>query len=235
MANGLQPDQMTERLPALLILLVGLLEPSPTSAQSIFENPKKLTELVFALLKDRLGTKWIGTGDIGFAKYLPEKDSFQFYRYENNKVVKILWVAAGIDRILSIVQYQFNDSIIYVGTRAGLLEFNKYSGKLNWYGFPQEDRVYERGLNTFRRMYFHDNGLLYVGSWATSVHIFDPVKKTFSPLPDKKINEGTGVIKSTISGIRKKNKDELWITTGLGVAVYNIPKQEAMLLKSNKT
>lgn len=191
------------------------------------------SQLVFPLLKDRQGTRWIGTGDIGFAKYLPEKDSFQFYRYDKNKVVESLRTAAGVDRIFSIVQHQFNDSIIYFGTRAGLLELNKYSEQLNWYGFPQEDKVYERGLNTFRRMHFHDNGLLYVGSWSTSIHVFDPVKKTFTPLPYKKINEGTGVVKSTISGIRKKTEDELWITTGLGVAVYNIQKQEVTLWKEN--
>ena len=162
--------------------------------------------MVFTFLKDRQGDIWVGTSSSGLGRYLEEKDSFIFYSYSKTEVSNVLRTSGGIDRVFSIQQHLTNDSIIYVGTRAGLLEFNKYTEKIDWYGFPQEDKVYERGLNTFRRMHFHDNGLLYVGSWSTSVHVFDPVKKTFTPLPIKKMNEGVSVIRSTIGGIRKKKQ-----------------------------
>ncbi len=199
----------------------------------VFRDDKRNPRLVFALLKDRQGTVWMGANGMGFCKYLPERDSFEFYRYDREKVAQVLRNPAGIDLIYSFSQHVHNDSIIYAGTRAGLLVLNKYSKELKWHAFPKEDKVFELGLNTFRRIYHHDDGLLYVGSWHTSVHVFDPIKKTFTPLPYQKTNEGVDVIKSTVSDIRRKSENELWITTGDGVALYNIQKQEVMYWKSN--
>ena len=199
----------------------------------VFKDDNGNSRLVFALLKDRQEAVWIGVNGMGFSKYLPERDSFEFYRYDREKVAQVLRNPAGIDLVYSFSQHVYNDSIIYVGTRAGLLEFNKYSKKLKWHVFPQEDKVHEIALNTFRRIHHHDNGLLYVGSWGTSVHVFDPQKETFTPLPYQKINDGVNVIKSTVSGILRKSENELWITTGGGVALYNIKKQEVVDWKSN--
>ena len=54
--------------------------------------------------------------------------------------------------------------------------------------FPQKNKDYQVALNAFRRLYHHDDGQLYVGSWAAGVNVFDPTTKTFTPIQVKSEN-----------------------------------------------
>lgn len=207
----------------------------------VFRDPKlndpanlSHPNLVSSFLYDRQGEIWVGTADMGLCKYLPDQDTFELYRFDQKKVAAVLQNPEGVDRIYAIEQDISNDSIIWVGTGAGLLELNKYSKQMEWHVFPQEDKLYELSLNRFRRMYLHENGLLYVGAWGTGVNVFNQKNKTFTPLPFKKSDKDKLIERTSIGDIRLKSKNELWVTTSAGLAVYNIPKQEVVMWKRNQ-
>jgi streptogramin lyase len=121
-----------------------------------------------------------------------------------------------------------------VGTPGGLKKINKYSSEVKLYTFPQKDKDYQVASNAFRRLYPHDDGLLYVGSWAASVHVFDPLSETFVPLPVK--NEiGQKILNATIGELIRKSDHEIWITTGKGLAVYDTKLHEVTWAKFNNS
>ena len=58
--------------------------------------------------------------------------------------------------------------------------------RVNIYKFPQKNKDYQIAVNAFRRLYHHDDGLLYVGSWAAGANVFDPENKNIDTVTNRK-------------------------------------------------
>ncbi len=203
-------------------------------ADSLVRNEVRKEDMqVPALFRDRQGVIWFGTRNFGVGKYLPGKNDFVFYNYDDGKVDENFPTVDGSLAVLSITQCRTNDSLIWAGTLAGLLEINKYTGKMNVYRFSYTDKDYQIGANAFRRIYHHDDGLLYIGGWKQGLMAFDPVKKTLEPVrvKDESINE---LLKNVIADISRKSKDEIWVTSASGLAGYHTGKKEVVLYRPNR-
>lgn len=195
---------------------------------------KMVDQHVSVLFRDRTGKIWIGTRNKGVCMYDEAKDDFQFFPF-SRKEFPALFPALGPDNtILSIEASRYDDSIIWAGTPAGLHEINKYSGKAKLYTFPQQNKDHQIALNAFRRLYHHDDGLLYVGSWAAGVNVFDPIKKTFTPLQLKNEN-GKKILSNAVGSIYRKSDHEMWISTMSGLAVYDSKLKDVTWYKFNKS
>lgn len=177
---------------------------------------------ISAIYKDRKGAIWCGIKENGFLWYDAERDSFKLYKYEGTKHLKILPNPDAANDVISIYENLQNDSIIWFGTVAGLLEFNRYTQKVEWYYFPQDDKINEVRLNAFRGIYFHDDGLLYAGAWGSGAKIFDPTDKSLKELP---VNGKTPAF-PMVSNFTRKNESEIWISGGGGLQCYNTKTNE---------
>jgi ligand-binding sensor domain-containing protein len=188
--------------------------------------------LTTALFRDRQGEIWFGTRFLGVGKYLPDKDDFKFYSYQEDNPNSEFLTSDGSKSVLSIEQSRTNDSIIWAGTLIGLLSINKYTGKVDAYRFTFKNKDYQAGANMFRRIYHHDDGLLYVGGWRQGLMVFDPVTKSLNPVrvKDDALNE---LLKNVISNISRKSKDEIWITSTNGLAIYHTGKKEITFSRFN--
>lgn len=195
---------------------------------------KRLDQQAAVLFRDKQGKIWIGTRHKGVGLYDEAKDDFRFFSFSRNEF-PALFPSLGSDySILGMEASNTNDSILWAGTPAGLQEINKYSGKVKLYTFPQKSKDYQVALNAFRRLYHHTNGLLYVGSWAAGVNVFDPVNKTFNPLEIKNEN-GKKILSSTVGGLCKKTDDEIWISTMAGLAIYNTKLKDVTWYKFSRS
>lgn len=183
---------------------------------------------ISAIYKDRLGEIWCGTRENGFSRYNVQTDNFEFFKYTGNGPEQ-LPNPNGVNDIISICENPKNDSIVWFGTVAGLLEFNRYSGSLEWYYFPQKNKDFETKLNVFRGIYAHDDGLLYAGSWGSGVKVFDPQNKTLTQLP---VN-GTPSAFVSVGKFTRKSETEIWITSGAGLECYNTQTREITFLIKN--
>ena len=187
-------------------------------------NPVPITNdrLLFTHLvyKDHLDEIWIGTRGLGFGKYDAAKDTFEFFTYKGNEVASTVATPTSVLNVLSFEAHRQNDSILWVGTSSGLLEFNRYTKALDWHYFPQEDKELEIRINAFRRLHHHTDGKLYFGTWHTMVNIFDPVDKQIEIINWKE-KLGPSFITGSVSNIRHKSEDELWITFNTDLLVYN--------------
>ncbi|HRX93151.1 MAG TPA: histidine kinase, partial [Chitinophagaceae bacterium] len=184
------------------------------SLKNLFYEP------VPVLFLDRQGTIWAGTRNKGVWTYDLKEKNFKRITYPESAYPKIVPTLGTEFSVLSIEQSSDNDSIIWAGTTAGLEKINKYAGRVEWYTFPQEDKDYQVSLNAFRRLYSH-NGLLYVGSWNAGMNVFDPKNKTFKPI-EMLFHHYFG---GSVSNFVKKSNTQLWITTSLGLYVYDFERK----------
>ena len=181
------------------------------------------------LFKDPAGEIWVGTRSYGLWKYMPDHDDFYQYNFPPEAYPAITPTLGSHSTILSI---EAHDSLIWAGTTAGLQQINKKTGRVEWFTFPRENKVYQVNLNAFRRLCYHSNGLLYVGTWEAGVNVFDPVMKTLHPLPLHN-EEGRDILASPITRIISRTPEELWISTAKGFVVYHTGRQEVVFFKKN--
>lgn len=172
---------------------------------------------VSSLCKDSEGNIWVGTREYGVCRYDAEKDDFVFYNYVTSDTGKV--VPVGYQTILSLEYSRRNDSIIWAGTVAGLQEINKYTGKVNHYYYENTGKRRPGYVNAFRRLYYHDDGLLYAGTWRAGVNVYNPQDHTLRALAGD--NDPDVLFENAVSSVVRKSEHEIWITTGLGLLVYN--------------
>lgn len=200
-----------------------------------FEKPelkRRFDQAVSVLFRDRAGNIWVGTKEKGVYRYEKTADHFKRYSIPRDKYPPLIPALASDNSILGIAESRTNDSIIWAGSTAGLWEINKYSGEVKVYTYPQKDKDYQVALNAFRRLYHHDDGLLYVGNWAAGINVFNPVTKTYTPL-DAKNDITNKIAKGNIGNIVRKSDHELWISTSKGIAIYDTKLKEVTWHKFN--
>jgi ligand-binding sensor domain-containing protein len=193
---------------------------------------RRFDQHINTLYKDKTGNIWIGTRWRGACTYDETKDNFRFFPVPADKYPPLIPSLGPSSSILGFEESRTNDSIIWAGTTAGLQEINKYTGQVRLFTFPQKNKDYQVALNVFRRPYHHDDGLLYIGSWAASVNIFDPVAETFTPLRVKN-EKGQKILNSPIGKFIRKSDHEIWISTSAGVVVYDSKLKDVTWYKSN--
>ena len=195
-------------------------------------DKRTLSDEANVLYQDKRGVIWVGTQSRGVWRYVEEQDKFEFFAQTENPLSGISPTHDGSYTVLSLAEATHNDSIMFAGTVAGLLEINRYTGQVQWHIFPHADKRWQTSVNAFRKIYCHDNGLLYAGSWRAGVHVFDPLRKTLVPLTVKPCPEAA-MLQGAIQSIVRKNANEIWITTGFGLLVYHTGRQEIVFWKKN--
>ena len=173
----------------------------------------------------------MGTYSDGIFRYSPKEDTFRCYHFPYEEVALYFPTPDKIDHVISIQQDRFNDSIIWAGTIAGLLQINAVTHKMKWFHYPKTDEKTFASQNSIRSFYQHTNGLLYLTSWHAKVNIFDPETSEFYLLPilnesEKDRIEGYKLLNTPISPIIQKNENEIWIKSLDGLMTYNIETQK---------
>lgn len=181
---------------------------------------------------DRQNTVWAGTRSQGPWMFDTTIYDFKPFPYPSSAYTPIFPSLASNKSILSIEASVTDSNIVYAGTPSGLQEINKATGEVKWYTYPQKNKDFQVSLNAFRRLYHHDDGLLYVGSWSAGANVFNPVTKTFTPL-EVRDAPGVDILKSPISRIMRKSRNEIWFTALAGMVVYDTDKKIITQYKYN--
>lgn len=192
---------------------------------------RDLNYAVHVLRQDAAGIIWVGTRTYGAWAYDRATDNFRRYVDTPGSYPQVVPLLGSNSSVLSIEPSSTNDSIIWVGTVAGLQEINKFTAAVKWHVFPQKDKDYQVAVNAFRRLCHHSDGLLYVGGWSAGMHVFDPTTQTLSPLPVSK--RWGRVLKTPIASIYRKSDHELWITTLDGLAIYDTRLKDVIWSRLN--
>jgi len=181
---------------------------------------------VLVLQSDSAGL-WIGARNKGFWYYNLRRDTLFRYDWNDRDIPPVKPLLGGERRVLSFEFSATNDSIVWIGTTAGLISFNRYSEQMKWYVFPSEDPAMQVGINSFRRLYSHTNGKLYVGSWTAGVHEFDPETGILNPLVAARA-DADRILKSAVGKICPHRDDQIWISCGSGLILYDIGQRRVV-------
>ena len=189
---------------------------------------------ISAIIKDNQGLIWLAT-DNGFAKFNTNTDSFQNFYYQGNIDDEPRGDKLYANISLAICQDLENDSIFWIGTRSGLLKFNKYTEQIRRFYYSYYLKNIEYNINVFRSVCPHPNGKLYLGTWTHGMIIFCTQEEAFirnfrpSGLPQKQnFHDGC------IPPIKVKSEHEIWLPTVLGLMVYDTEKDTVTFSKYYK-
>ena len=187
---------------------------------------------VFSLFQDREGQIWVGSGHYGIFRYFPAKDEFRPYPFTTRVNHSLPVDEERLSAIHTICESRYNDSLVYAGTSQGLLEINKITNVVRWHAFAAE-RALPETINEFRRIYFHTDGLLYIGSETEGIRIFDPREQhLFVPTPES--GPGASLLDNGVNRFHYKDRDEIWITNTHGLLVYNTVQHRITFAKENR-
>lgn len=187
---------------------------------------------ISVLYQDKRGHIWAGTRSFGVWRYNMGRNDFESFPFPSSSYPALNPTLTTNRSVLSIEDCSINDSIVWVGTGAGLQRINIYNGDVSWFTFARKEKDQQVAINAFRRLYSHNDGLLYTGSWNGGVNIFDPQTGQLTALPVQN-QPGADLLATPINAIAQKSESEIWISTNSGLLVYDTKSKRITLARYN--
>jgi signal transduction histidine kinase/ligand-binding sensor domain-containing protein/CheY-like chemotaxis protein len=171
-------------------------------------NPSSLiSNNVYAMLKDHENNIWVGTYGGGLDLFHPQDGSFTHYLNDDDNPASI-----NNKKIHSL--FEDSEGQLWLGTDGGgLLLFNKQTHQVT--PFLHDDKKNSLSDNRVGEIYEDDNKALWIGT-MTGLNYYDRRKNIFQVYTTE-----DGLPNSVIFGILPGKKDELWISTNKGLALFN--------------
>ncbi len=201
------------------------------SAQEYF--PKK--DYTFAsctrIFRDRQGAIWANFAVPGLVQILSDGQDMARYTWALAQVPEGLEQPSIVNAlyIYCFAQDALRDSIIWIGTRGGLVKFNKQTQKARHYFFHQtENRVINRA-NPIHAIYAHHDGMVYLGSYNGGLLIFNPETEQFTchlPHPEVPLEKER---KNNVDDIFPYSSTHLWASRDGELLIFDIAQKKFTL------
>jgi signal transduction histidine kinase/DNA-binding response OmpR family regulator/streptogramin lyase len=114
--------------------------------------------------------------------------------------------------VIFIIQDFFQDSILWAGTRHGLMRINKETGSVRQIFYRHPDQRLEVAANSIRHIYPHPNGKLYLSTWNGGMLEFDPATEHFNQFLLTATDPGRADLVNQIEKIFPRNEQELYVS-----------------------
>ncbi len=191
-------------LPVMLVLMSGLLAPTPAHARPLSPRFTRLTtdhglshNIVWCIAQDREGFLWFGTQD-GLNRY--DGYSFTVYRHRRsdpaslaNNVVQTLCVDAA--------------GTLWVGTAGGLDSYTGVAGRfVHHTAIPAE---------SVRALYADAAGVLWVGTEGAGLFRYDPATGQATPYQPDPADPGS-LSHNWVTALYQDRAGTLWVGTAYG-------------------
>ncbi|MFT6336822.1 MAG: DNA-binding response OmpR family regulator/ligand-binding sensor domain-containing protein [Halioglobus sp.] len=192
-------------------------------------NPGGMTSSgLFWSTKDRFGKYWVGTKD-GISKYNQELDIFSNNVYPTQPSKSKMGVQLS-NKFICHTQDKLNDSLIWLGSTAGIHRFNVITGTLFRYNLPNDptSNLSVRGIS------HHTNGWIYIGTWSDGLYRFNPKTKDIVKCKIGKNSLPSGSPLNKIKTLIPRPNNLLWINTSGGLVEYDTKEQATVSIKKNR-
>ena len=197
------------------------------------DRPSKLPNSRMLLaFKDREKNIWVSVNNHGILKYQPETDDFKKYKYQ----IKEENTAGNLENMTNLIQSYAEDleqdSILWFGTLAGLLKFNKVTGEFERFVFENKN-VSINSINHILHIHPHPNGKIYLGTYLGGIVIFNPKTKSFkhATIHGRTLVKKQG--ENDIRGFHPKSENELWITCRTGIGIFDTDLDQSTFYLEN--
>lgn len=188
----------------------------PLSGNSLAGNVLK------TILADQEGSIWICPDANGLNKFNITTETFSHFLPSSQ--VKDLNVRF-VNTLICLVQDPNKKNILWAGSQAGLLQFNKESGK--WTSFPLlksralNPEMFSGKENVIRALHIEKSGIIWLGTWGGGLCRLDPESGNYTIFKYEALQPVNG-FRNNISALCPHNENELWIgTEHMGLALFN--------------
>ncbi|MBU8891837.1 MAG: SpoIIE family protein phosphatase [Bacteroidales bacterium] len=175
---------------------------------SDYENKESLSNnIINDIFEDDIGNLWIATDD-GLNKFNKETETFTVYNkflHDNEELLTTSFTDIIQDKT----------GIMWVGTLQGLLKINNEQKKFKLFDKSENNEPYFS--NNFVTSMYKKNNEVWVGTWGTGLHLFDPLKKSVI-----RYNTGnSSIINDYIHKIFEDSNGDIWVGTQDGLSYFN--------------
>ncbi|MBK7937912.1 MAG: hypothetical protein IPJ82_12850 [Lewinellaceae bacterium] len=135
--------------------------------------------------------------------------------------------------MLAVTQDARHDSIIWAGTRCGLIRVNKVTKTMQYYLYRHPDDALVEASNAMTCLLSHPNGRLYIGTWNGGLLDFDPATQQFRqyfPDPGK---FDLIASKNNVYALLEDGSEAFWVSSSMGICRFNIPASEFTRIKKD--
>jgi len=184
------------------------------------------------IYQDRQGEWWGDFNTKGLTRFLPGGKRVERFLVPESQL-QGAGVYALANTILVVTQDMYQDSIIWAGTRCGLIRVNKEAKTLQYFQYNHSDAKLTEVSNAMISLLSHDNGRLYIGTWNGGLLEFNPATELFRQYfidPS-----GFDQHKSTnkVYTLLKDGSNSLWIGCSPGICQFSIPETRFTLIKKD--
>ncbi|MBK6931793.1 MAG: response regulator [Saprospirales bacterium] len=182
------------------------------------------------VVQDRRGHIWTGS-ESGLLELRPGETVFRPHAYAPTPDTGD---AAGLNLILNMETGIFdvqNDSVLWIGTSAGLLQYNIRSERFRRF-VPGPGTSADPGASRIRCLYQHANGNLYYGTWHAGGYLFDHRSETIRPLTLEGVVPDP-VAWVNVSAFYPKSDRAVWVTTLGGLAELDVQTSRMTVVRAN--
>jgi ligand-binding sensor domain-containing protein/signal transduction histidine kinase len=175
------------------------------------DNPNTLSDDdVWDIEVDKLGKVWLGTLGGGLDRFIPEEGRFEHYGPLTDRPNK-----SNGDDIRTI--YQDENGIIWIGTL--LNGVNRLDPEKEQFTYLVNDPKNNNSLakNDVRAIFRDRDGIMWFGTEGSGLDRYDEKSKTFTNFSIR-----DGLPSNIIHGILQDDEGLLWISTGKGLATFNL-------------
>lgn len=151
---------------------------------------------------------WIGT-DKGFYKFFQngELEIVDNLIYNNQRITPVHVSAIFRDK----------SNVLWIGTQIGLIKWNPFGARFNGYGKDITGNALFS--NNIVSSIFEDNGVVWIGTWGSGLHLFNPA--IGSTIKSFKAGMVGGLNNDFVHSIYKTSNDEILVGTRNGLFLYN--------------
>ena len=199
--------------------------------RKIYDVPGPNTSGAQHIYYDRTGEIWLAGRedyDFGWCRIDTTADTLVCYNVDPGTLDPSIPAPARINNVMSFYRDNAMDSILWVGTRKGMIRFNTETQEYRHLYYPVEDKSFEVSYNVFRRMWQAPDGKIYCGSWAGGLNIFDPGTEEYYPAPNPDPEYKDAFFQS-IREISQKSETEIWVTLFKSLIAYDFVEQRITL------
>ncbi len=184
------------------------------------------------LLVDRRQQLWSGCQQ-GLIAINPADGSARLHAYPLAAANRDILLQKRIHATHTALADVHNDSLLWLGTAAGLLQFNKITGQFRRFAC-EGNTEYAIQANNIRSLYQHPDGAIFCGTYHFGLSRFDPSAGTFQPLNLSGPTSDLSLWRNILH-LAPKSPSELWVTTLAGLAVLNLQSQAFSAVAFNNT
>jgi len=193
----------------------GLIQYNPVSKiiNRFLHDPKDSTSVngvaIVAVLADKAGTVWIGSGDMGMSSYDLQTKKITRYPYATNNGTR--QVKDSLDDRTAGYLYFDRDSILWIGTNnGGVNSFNTKTKKFRSY------LNFKEGFFSITNMLEDSHKRFWVATYLSGVYLLD--RKTGAL---QRFSEKEGLILNSVFSLTEDAAGNIWAATTKGMSRIN--------------